>query len=304
MNIMLLSVSVWSGADDMAQETRDFFHWLSALIALPAAAYAGQPFFRSAWRAIRARAAQHGRADLARRVCSRSACRWSRPRSMPSTPTSIPPRCCCSSCCADARSTTRCGARPARSPAISRRSRPTSRIASTVRELVRVPAAALQSRTTGCWCGRAIASRPTVSCFSGTSEIDDSLVTGETAAPRGRGRSHAPRRRGELLRHAHDARDGGRKRHADRRSRAAAREGRHGEIALRASGRPRGADLCAGRACDRGADARRLAGRRRVGARCDHHGDRRADHHLPVRAGAWRSRRCRWSHRVRCSAPA
>ena len=54
MNIMLLSVSVWSGTD-MPQETRDFFHWLSALIALPAGAYAGQPFFQSAWRAIRAR---------------------------------------------------------------------------------------------------------------------------------------------------------------------------------------------------------------------------------------------------------
>jgi P-type Cu2+ transporter len=54
MNIMLLSVSVWSGAADMTQETRDFFHWLSALIALPAVAYAGQPFFRSALRAIRA----------------------------------------------------------------------------------------------------------------------------------------------------------------------------------------------------------------------------------------------------------
>lgn len=53
MNIMLLSVSVWSGSD-MSQETRDFFHWLSALIALPAAAYAGQPFFQSALRAIRA----------------------------------------------------------------------------------------------------------------------------------------------------------------------------------------------------------------------------------------------------------
>lgn len=56
MNIMLLSVSVWSGgAADMTPETRDFFHWLSALIALPAAAYAGQPFFRSALRALRAR---------------------------------------------------------------------------------------------------------------------------------------------------------------------------------------------------------------------------------------------------------
>jgi P-type Cu2+ transporter len=56
MNIMLLSVSVWSGhVSDMGQETRDFFHWLSALIALPATAYAGQPFFQSAWGAIRAR---------------------------------------------------------------------------------------------------------------------------------------------------------------------------------------------------------------------------------------------------------
>src|SRR5579863_960948 len=56
MNVMLLSVSVWSGdASDMTPQTRDLFHWLSALIALPAAAYAGQPFFQSAWRAIRAR---------------------------------------------------------------------------------------------------------------------------------------------------------------------------------------------------------------------------------------------------------
>ncbi|MXN65888.1 cadmium-translocating P-type ATPase [Stappia sp. GBMRC 2046] len=56
MNIMLLSVSVWSGnATDITVETRDFFHWLSALIALPATAYAGRPFFRSAWSAINAR---------------------------------------------------------------------------------------------------------------------------------------------------------------------------------------------------------------------------------------------------------
>ena len=53
MNIMLLSVSVWSGnASDMTSEQRDFFHWVSALIALPAAAYAGRPFFRSAIAAL------------------------------------------------------------------------------------------------------------------------------------------------------------------------------------------------------------------------------------------------------------
>jgi Cu2+-exporting ATPase len=50
-NIMLLSVSVWSGANDA---TRELFHWLSALIALPAIAYAGRPFFRSALRSISA----------------------------------------------------------------------------------------------------------------------------------------------------------------------------------------------------------------------------------------------------------
>ncbi|EJW09622.1 Type cbb3 cytochrome oxidase biogenesis protein CcoI [Rhodovulum sp. PH10] len=55
MNIMLLSVAVWAGnASDITPEQRDFFHWLSAVIALPAVAYAGRPFFRSATRALMA----------------------------------------------------------------------------------------------------------------------------------------------------------------------------------------------------------------------------------------------------------
>ena len=55
MNVMMLSIPVWSGVTEMLPEQRDFFHWLSALIVLPAAAYAGQPFFLSAFRALRTR---------------------------------------------------------------------------------------------------------------------------------------------------------------------------------------------------------------------------------------------------------
>lgn len=52
MNVMLLSVAVWSGASDA---TRDMFHWISAAIAVPAIAFAAQPFFASAWTALRAK---------------------------------------------------------------------------------------------------------------------------------------------------------------------------------------------------------------------------------------------------------
>lgn len=51
MNIMILSVAVWSGAE---AATRDLFHWISGAIALPTVFFAGQPFFRSAWSALRA----------------------------------------------------------------------------------------------------------------------------------------------------------------------------------------------------------------------------------------------------------
>ncbi|TFL19098.1 heavy metal translocating P-type ATPase [Jannaschia formosa] len=52
MNVMALSVAVWSGADDA---TRALFHWAAAAIALPALAFAAVPFFTSAWSALRAR---------------------------------------------------------------------------------------------------------------------------------------------------------------------------------------------------------------------------------------------------------
>ncbi|MBO9654360.1 MAG: cadmium-translocating P-type ATPase [Agrobacterium tumefaciens] len=55
-NIMLLSVSVWSGAD---AATRDMFHWISAMIAAPALIYGGRFFYQSAWNALK-----HGRTNM------------------------------------------------------------------------------------------------------------------------------------------------------------------------------------------------------------------------------------------------
>ncbi len=54
-NVMLLSVAIWAdgGSGDMGPALRDLLHWISALIALPAVAYAGRPFYHSAWAALR-----------------------------------------------------------------------------------------------------------------------------------------------------------------------------------------------------------------------------------------------------------
>ncbi len=51
MNVMLLSVAVWSGAEG---PTRDMFHWISAAIVIPAVAFSAQPFFKNAWTALKA----------------------------------------------------------------------------------------------------------------------------------------------------------------------------------------------------------------------------------------------------------
>lgn len=50
MNVMLLSVAVWSGA---SEATRDLFHWISGAIALPTIAFSAQPFFANAASALR-----------------------------------------------------------------------------------------------------------------------------------------------------------------------------------------------------------------------------------------------------------
>ncbi|MEM6537665.1 MAG: heavy metal translocating P-type ATPase [Pseudomonadota bacterium] len=58
-NVMLLSISVWSGYGEMGEGMRSLMHLISALIAIPAALYAAQPFFRSAASVLR-----HGKANM------------------------------------------------------------------------------------------------------------------------------------------------------------------------------------------------------------------------------------------------
>ncbi|MFK7866311.1 MAG: heavy metal translocating P-type ATPase [Alphaproteobacteria bacterium] len=54
MNVMLFSVSIWSGdATGIDPVTRDLLQWISAIIAIPCIGYAGLPFFIPALNALR-----------------------------------------------------------------------------------------------------------------------------------------------------------------------------------------------------------------------------------------------------------
>lgn len=53
-NIMLLSFGLWiTNQETMGQATREFLHFISALIAIPAIMFAGRPFFKSAFGALK-----------------------------------------------------------------------------------------------------------------------------------------------------------------------------------------------------------------------------------------------------------
>jgi Cu2+-exporting ATPase len=58
-NVMLISIGIWAGQggvlDHIGPATVALLHWISALIAMPAIAYAGRPFFASALAALRQR---------------------------------------------------------------------------------------------------------------------------------------------------------------------------------------------------------------------------------------------------------
>ncbi len=59
-NIMMLSVGIWAASlQEMGAGTRDMLHWVSALIAIPAVAYSGRPFFSSAWSVLK-----HGKTNM------------------------------------------------------------------------------------------------------------------------------------------------------------------------------------------------------------------------------------------------
>lgn len=58
-NIMLLSVSVWGGHGEMGETTRTALHAISGLIALPVLLFSGRHFFQSAWSVLK-----HGRANM------------------------------------------------------------------------------------------------------------------------------------------------------------------------------------------------------------------------------------------------
>lgn len=58
-NIMLLSVSVWGGAGEMGTATRTGLHAISGMIAFPVLIFSGRHFFQSAYDALR-----HGHANM------------------------------------------------------------------------------------------------------------------------------------------------------------------------------------------------------------------------------------------------
>ncbi len=54
MNLMLFSIPLWSSSSaEMGEATRTMFHWIQAIIAIPTIAYCGIPFYSSALKALR-----------------------------------------------------------------------------------------------------------------------------------------------------------------------------------------------------------------------------------------------------------
>jgi Cu2+-exporting ATPase len=56
MQAMMLSEALYFGAGELDLATRDFFRWITFLVATPVVFYAGRPFLAGAWRQLRLRA--------------------------------------------------------------------------------------------------------------------------------------------------------------------------------------------------------------------------------------------------------
>ncbi|MBX3485462.1 heavy metal translocating P-type ATPase [Phenylobacterium sp.] len=59
LNTMMFSVPIWAGlfGQELGSATRTLMMWFSGVVGAPCALYAGLPFFRSAWRSLKARRA-------------------------------------------------------------------------------------------------------------------------------------------------------------------------------------------------------------------------------------------------------
>ncbi len=285
MNVMMLSIPVWSGnVSDMIPEQRDFFHWLSALIALPAAAYAGQPFFRSAFRALRTgnvnmdvpisigvmlalamsvvetvNHAEHTYFDAAIMLLTFLLVGRYLDQSM------------------------RRRTRAVAGNLAALKAETATRFVG-ADEISQVPVAAIDP-------GDIVLLRPGERCavdgtvIEGRSEIDQSLITGETLYVTAEPRHGGICRLAQYFRNA--ARPGfrGVGSNAAGGDHPAARQCLAGSLALCASCGSGVPALCAGGARDRVIDRARLGSAGRELARCDCHRRRRSHHHLSLRAG-------------------
>ena len=304
MNVMMLSVPVWSGnVSDMIPEQRDFFHWLSALIALPAAAYAGQPFFRSAWHALTTRNvnmdvpisigvilalgmsvvetinhAEHAYFDAAIMLLTFLLVGRYLDQSMRRRTRAV-----------------------AGNLAALKAETATKFVGPD--EISEVPVAAIHP-------GDIVLLRPGERCavdgtvIEGRSEIDQSLITGETrhvAAEQGTAvYAGSLNMTGTLRVRVSAASEGTLLAEITRLLDNALA----GALALCAPRRPRLAAVCAGGACHRAADHPRLGPVGRELARRHRHRRRRSHHHLSLRARACHSDRADGGSPARCSGPA
>ncbi len=274
----------------MPSSVRTLFHWLSALIALPAVAYAGQPFFRSAANALKVRRLNMDvpislGVILATTMSLYQTIRGSEQVYFDAAITLL--AFLLLGRLLDEQMRRRASSAAANLLGLS------ATAASVIGDDGAVSRIALRKIVPGMRVLAAAGERIAVDgvVATGVSEVDQSLITGESVpksvrAGRQRIRRHRQHRPAvDRHRQPAGAADGaGRDRQADDGCRAGSR-------CLRQAGRPRRPAVCAGGARPRPLDIRRLdAGRRSLAGRA-HRRHRRPHHHLPMCARTRRAGR-------------